>query len=73
MRKLRAAVCCTLGIAVMAVAQSASAANWFELQGISPALAPLVSVSGYFRYKTDGYIQISMDVGDHIETINHIY
>ena len=49
MRKLRAAVCCTLGVAVMTVAQSASAANWIKLQGVSPALAPLVSVSGYFE------------------------
>ena len=49
MRKLRAAVCCTLGVAVMTVAQSASAANWIKLQGVSPALAPLVSVSGYFQ------------------------
>ena len=49
MKKLRAAVYGTLGITVMAVAQSASAANWFELQGVSPALAPLVTVSGYFQ------------------------
>lgn len=48
-KRIRVAVCCTCGMAVLALTQSASAANWFELQGVSPALAPLVTVSGYFE------------------------
>ncbi|MHB8211959.1 MAG: porin [Acidithiobacillus sp.] len=74
MRKLRAAVCCTLGIAVMTVAQSASAANWFELQGISPALAPLVTVSGYLQ-PTYTYMRgtaVTNGLGSQVPHLNQI-